>query len=343
MRCIIGRISLALIFVTGVGPAVFGATLPTLIDSFAAPGAASQLRYSRQFGLLFLRNSGSAIRIVDTNTRQQFDLHFANQQFTDMDLTPDGKYLYAADWGRVRIGYGSLVNPHAVHRYNLATRTWEVKDSQVDTFKLEAIDEDRVLLLESDQWVSVNLMSWGAESQLTYLSGASSDYYGDIEYDPGNGRIYHGNSGSSSAEINVLRLSGNSFSGGIGSGTYGTAQNGGGTSVLSSDGERFYYGRLQVEALDITHNTNFFSEPIYAATHDLAFGSGHIFDAATGVSRGSLGYETTVYSLDPPGHDLWTYANNTLYHYTVGVPEPSYIAWLALAPLLILRRRYCRV
>jgi hypothetical protein len=311
------------------------ATMPVLKESFPAPGAASQLQYSQQYGLLFLRNSGSAIRVVDTATHAEIDVHLANQQFTDMDLTPDGQYLYAADWGRVAIGYGTLTNPHYVQRYNLATRQWDSKQSLVDTYKIEAVDSNRVILLESDQWVDVNLEQWGTASTMTTLAHASADYYGDIEYDPVTGRVYHGNSGSSSHEINVLRLVGNSFNLGVGTGTYGTAQNGGGTSVLSLDGSRFYYGALQVEALDVTNNIRTFPQMIYAATADLAFGSSAVYDSKTGASLGTLGYATTVYGLNQPGSDLWTYSNNMLYHYSI-VPEPSTLILLSTSAMSLL-------
>ena len=313
------------------------ANMPVLLESFPSPGAASQLQYSPQQGLLFLRNSGSAIRVVNTHTRAEVDLHLANQQFTDMDLTPDGQYLYAADWGRVAIGYGTLVGPHAVHRYDLAARQWESKSSSVDTFRLEAVGPDRVVLLESDQWVDVNLEKWGAGPAMTHLARAATDYYGDIEYDPATGRLYHGNSGSSSREIHVLRLNGDSFSSAGGSGIYGTAQIGGGSSVLSLDGQRFYYGPLQVEALDVTNNIRTFPQPIYAATGDLAVGNSSVFDARTGAVLGNLGYTTTVFTFDASGSELWAYANNTLYHYAV--PEPSALVPLAGAGALLLRTR----
>jgi len=322
-------------FITSIASA---STMPVLQESFSAPGAASQLSYSKQYGLLFLRNSGSAIRVVDTATHAQIDLHTANQQFTDMDLTPDGQYLYAADWGSVEMGYGTLINPHYVHRYNLATRQWETKRSLVDTYKLEAVDANRVILLESDQWGAVNLEQWGTGGTVTTLASASADYYGDIEYDPINGRVYHGNSGSSSHEINVLRLVGNTFTAGVGSGSYGTAQNGGGTSVLSLDGNRFYYGALQVEALDVTNNIRTFPQSIYAATSDLAFGSSKVYDSNTGALLGTLGYTTTVYGLEQSGSDMWTYYNNTLYHYSI--PEPSNLILLTMGICLLTGHGY---
>ena len=314
-------------------PAASGASMPVLLESFPSPGAASQLEYSPQYGLLFLRNSGSAVRVVDTRTRGEVDVHLANQLFTDMDLTPDGQTLYVADWGRVSIGYGTLINPHYVHRYDLATRQWESKRSMVDTYHLEAVGPDRVVLLESDQWVDVNLERWGAGDTMTHIARASSDYYGDIEHDPVTGRIYHGNSGSSSREINVLRLNGDTFNYAGGTGVYGTAQNGGGTAVLSLDGRRFYYGALQVEALDVTNNIRTFPQPIYAATGDLAVGNSSVFDAQTGAALGNLGYSSTVFTFDPSGRELWAYANNTLYHYAV--PEPAALAPLAAAGAVV--------
>jgi hypothetical protein len=321
------------LFCMGILRPVFAADGPSLLESFPSPGAASQLHYSAQYGLLFLRNSGSAIRIVDTATHQQIDLHLANQQFTDMDLTPDGQYLYVADWGRVSTGYGTLINPHYVHRFNLATRQWEIKNSPVDTYKLEAVDDTRVLLLESDQWVDVNLMRWDSGPAMTTVNASSTDYYGDIEYDPSTGRMYHGNSGSSSSEIHVLRLVGDSLNYGGDTGVYGSAQSGGGTSVLSLDAQRFYFGRLQVEALDVTNNIHTFPESIYAATSNIAFGQNSYYDAKTGALLNSLGYSTTVYGLEQPGNELWTYANNTLYHYAL-VPEPNSCICLAMGVLL---------
>ncbi|MCE5266460.1 MAG: PEP-CTERM sorting domain-containing protein [Planctomycetaceae bacterium] len=325
-----------------------GAAMPVLEESFSAPGAASQLCYSQQYDLLFLRNSGSAIRVVDTKTHQEIDVHLANQQFKDMDLTPDGRYLYAADWGGVAMGYGTLTNPHYVQRYDLATRQWESKQSLVDTYKLEAVDSGRVILLESDQWVRVHLEQWGTASKMTTLATAYADYYGDIEYDPATGRVYHGNSGSTSHEIDVVRLVGNSFTAAVGTGVYGSAQVGGGSSVLSLDGSRFYYGPLQVEALDVTNNIRIFPQSIYAATADLAFGATAVYDSTTGASLGTLGYSTTVYGLSQSGSDLWTYSNNMLYHYQCStVPEPSTLSLLGGSALGLLayvwgraRKRY---
>lgn len=312
---------------------------PTLVATYPAPGAASEMVYSSDYGLLFMRNSGAAIRVFDTVTHSQVDVRLANATFTDIDLSPDGKYLYAADHGATAIGYGGvLTTPHYLHRYNLATRAWEVEQSTVDTYKIEAVDANRVLVLESDQWVDVNLVQWTGGAAATKTAGISVDYYGDIEYDPATGRIYHGNSGLSSQQITVRRLVGDTLSSSVGTGIYGSAQGYGGTAVLSLDGERFYYGRLQVEALDVTNNIRVFPQPIYAATADLAFGSSSVYDTVTGADLGGFGYSTTVYALNAQGNALWTYSNNVLYQYSV-VPEPAAGALAAVGLAAAGRRR----
>jgi hypothetical protein len=295
-----------------------------LKQQFASPGAASKLVASEQYHLLFLQNSGSAVRVVDTLTDSQIDLHLATNQFTDIDLSPSGRYLYVADWGRVQIGYGTPIAQHYVHRYDLQNRTWQVLPVAGDAYKIEAVADDRFLTLESDQWVDVSLRSWSATAS-SILATRAADYYGDIEYDPTTGRIYHGNSGSSSHEINVLRVTGDTLQAAGGSGVYGTAQNGGGTSVLSMGAaERFYYGALQVEALDVTNNIRTFPQAIRAATANLAIGDANYYDPATGTSLGTFGYSTTVSTFTENRMGLWRYSNNTLYEYGVTgvVPEP---------------------
>lgn len=273
--------------------------------TFAAPGAASQLVASDRYNLLFLRNSGSAIRIVDTTTMQEIDVHLSNQSFRDIDLSPSGRYLYAADWGRVRIGYGTLINPHYVHRYDLQTRTWEQREVTVDVGRIEAIDDDRYVTLESDQWVDVHLQRWEADGSVSYLDSNGADYYGDIEYDPKYNRIYHGNSGSSSREIDVIRLNNDDLIAAGGTGTYGSAQSGGGTSVLSTDGEHFYYGNLQVEALDVTNNINTFPERIYAATGDIAVGQNSFFNPDDASKIDDFGYSSQVSVISSDEKFLW--------------------------------------
>jgi hypothetical protein len=182
------------------------------------------------------------------------------------------------------------------------------------------VDRWRFLILEQDQWVSVALNDWNrGVSNITELSRTGSNYAGDIEFDPKTGRIYHGNSGISSPEIHVTRLEGNTVKPGEDSGTYGTAKQGGGSVTLSVDGSRFYYGKLQVEALDIKHNLRMFPEVIVAASRDLAFGKNAYYHAETGLQVGQLGFETTAYAISRDGRFLWAFnpSTTTVHQYAI--------------------------
>lgn len=312
-------------------------------ESILSPGNAVQMRYSHQYGLLFLRNSASAIHVIDVNTGVPIDLHLANERFTDIDISPDGRYLFAADFGGEQTGYGNPLRPSYVQRYDMVTRTWESRTAPRIAYRIEAVSSDRVLLLESDQWVDVTLNQWNSSS-MTELSRRAADYYGDMEYHPATGRMLHGNSGSSSREINAFRIVSNSIISAESSGTYGSAQNGGGTSVLSTDGQRFYYGRLQVEALDVTNNIRMFPEAIYSATGEVAFGQNNYFSAVTGMNLGTLGYSATALAPSDDGRHLWVFrqSDNTLNRYLI-VPEPSSLLILCFGALAVTNRRRGRM
>ncbi len=284
-------------------------------QSFPSQGGVVQMEYSSEYDLLFTRNSGSAIRVFDTQWRLSIDTHLANRSFTDIDLSPDGRYLFAADFSSTA---------SFVHRYDLATRTWEVKSAPHVVYKIEAVDGQRLLTLEQDQHIDMFLDLFGEDgAPMTKVSQTSSGYRGDFEFDFRTNRIYHGNSGSSSEEIRVSELFGNALVSRGTTGTYGTAQGYGASTVLSSDGQRLYYGSLQVEASDVSNNLQVFPEAIHAATPWLAFGTNGIYDAITGQPRGTLGFDSNVFFVTDIGADLWAFDDDTdtLYHYETTAPR----------------------
>jgi hypothetical protein len=137
-----------------------------------------------------------------------------------------------------------------------------------------------------------------------------------MEYDPRTGRIYHGNSGISSPEISVRVLNRNDIKPAEATGTYGTANRGGGSVVLSQDGSRFYYGSLQVSAADVKKNLQTFPEIIVAASRDVAFGTTAYYSATTGSKLGEFPFKTTladprrgaaaaVIAVSPDGRSVW--------------------------------------
>lgn len=341
----------------GIAALVFAnaanATLFNEIGSIASPTMARQLIYSDTYNTLIQKNTASAIFTMDLGTTTSA-LHLANWRFTDMSASPDGRYVFAADYGGENIGYGTPWNTSYVHRLDLSNNTWETKTAYI-AGNIEAVSGDQFILKSNDQWVTYTNNSWGQGSEVTILNTSngywtpgyySGTYSGDISYDPNTGRLLHGNSGLSSQEITAFKLVNNNFYQQESSGTYGTAQGFGGTVTLATDSSALYYGSLQVDPLDVSHNLRVFPEQIYAATGDFAFGNGNYYDAHTGQLLGNLGFSTTVYGLGASGKDFWAYdsSQNMLRHFSVSpVPEAeTYILMLAglgLVGLKIKRRR----
>jgi hypothetical protein len=75
------------------------------VGSIGSPGPANQLIYSSSHDKLVLRNGGSAVRVIDLSdgSTQTF---LSTSLFTDMSLSPSGRYVYVADYGYEDIGYG---------------------------------------------------------------------------------------------------------------------------------------------------------------------------------------------------------------------------------------------
>jgi hypothetical protein len=301
----------------------YGTSGVTEIEAFSLNTSVSQMEYAPEYGLLFLRVSGTYVKVVDVQTQQVIDTHESTEQFTDMDLTEDSRYLFAADYGDERTGYGTPINPHYVHRYDLEQRIWKISQAPTIAWKIEAVSADRVLLQEHDQHVDMMLNSFGDSMQ--ELSRVGARYYGDFEYDPKTNRVYHGSSGSSSREIHVRKLEDDKLVVVGSSGTYGTAQGGGGTSILSTDGTYFYYGRLQVDAMNITNNLHVFTQSIYAASDKIAFGETRFFDAKSGEELSGLGFSTKIYAVSENGKHLWAFESDgdVLHHYEISSTDDN--------------------
>lgn len=289
------------------------------LRKFAAPGKAAGLLYSPKHDLLFVR--GVAVWVLDGKTGKTLATQAPEHGFSDFALAPDQSALFAADYGGTNIGYGTPRKPSLIHRFDLATRTWERRNAPKIAFRIEAVDGQRFVLQEQDQWVNITLNRWEQNQTVAELDRNGGGYYhGDIDYDPRTGRVYHGNSGSSSREILVCQVADNKLRGVGGTGTYGSAnQNGGGSATLSADGGRFYYGRLQVDAVDFKKNLHVFPEPIVAASRDLAFGVKAYYNAADGQQVGELPFAPGVQAVSRDSRFLWASdpASNLLYQYAL--------------------------
>lgn len=126
----------------------------------------------------------------------------------------------------------------------------------------------------------------GEMSQLSEVRTQS----GNIEFDPNSNMIFVGQGYLSSGEIFAYRLVADEIVPIQSTGAYGTAQMGNSddaNTVLSADGSSLFYGRLQVEASDVSNNLHLHNEVIIAASSSVAFGSnGNFYDSRDGQLLG---------------------------------------------------------
>ena len=295
------------------------------VEDIPAPTNAVQLIYAPRHHRLLLRNSGSAIATIALGPVPTSTLHFSNALFFDMSLSPSGDILFVSDYNGEVTGYSMPAAQHYVHRLDLNANAWDIKTAFIASH-VQAVDDDHFFVKSNDQWVDFWYDQWGASPGVTVLNspGAVNSgyyagvFYGNFRYDPRSGRLLHGNSGLSSDEIQAFRITNDNFVYAEGSGGYGSAQGYGPTIALATDSSAFYYGALQVEALDVTHNLHTFPSSILAATGDVAFSAtGAFYDAHSAALLGNLGYAPQAYALNPAGKDFWAYDQtaNMLRHY----------------------------
>lgn len=311
----------------------------TRLESFAAPGGVSQLAYSSDTNQLMVRNSASAIKVVDLTSQNIVSTEMANARFTDMSLSPSGTVLYAADYAGENIGYGEPLGQHYVHRLDLATNTWATQTTDGVAGRIETVDDQRFILQSTDQWIDFGVKQWGTSGAVNNVGNVISwsMYSGDIQYDVTHSRVIHGNSGISSPELNAFKLTGNTLTSQEGSGTYGAAYRpgAGGAALLSSNDSYVYYGSLQFDPLDVGALLRVFPEPIVGANSKYAFGANNYYNQQTGALIGSLGGSYSAFAFSRTSDDFWAFdgSTNQLVHFASSVPEAS--TWLMLSMGLV--------
>ncbi len=297
------------------------------VDSFAVPTDARQMIYSPMGNVLVLRSTTTGILTIDLETGWPTS-RSGDYTFTDMSASPSGRYVFGADW------CCDNANLSNVHRFDVVTQTWDMRRAYV-AYNIQAASDTHVILKSVDQWVTLTYDEWGTGSALVILNSRGAIqlgiYEGNFRYDSRTQRLIYGGQNSSSNEIAAFRIVSGDFVAQEATGIYGTAQGFGETVALSTDGSAFYYGRLQVDALDVTHNLRVFPELIFAATGRTAFGNGNYYDTHTGSLLGSLPFATTVYALNAAGDDFWAYdpATTTVHHF---VPDAAASMFTPLAP-----------
>lgn len=275
----------------------------------------SELAYAPLYHRLLLRDGGSVVEAIDLDTLA-IARHRSMTQFTNLSLSPSQGTLFVADYGGEQSGYGKPSGRSHVHRLNLATGRWLV-DTAYIAGNVQAESDTRFVLKSHDKWVTFTNDRFSGSGSAQVLNADTGGYWspgwyasaheGDFRFDWRTRRLIHGSSGDSSQEIQAFALHGDDFAVAEGTGIFGTAQGYGGTVALANDGSAFYYGRLQVDALDVAHVQQVFPEAIFAATGDVAFGNGRLYDSHTAALVQTLPFETSVYGLSPTATDFWAY------------------------------------
>ena len=268
-------------------------------QSIAINYTASQIEYSEPYSLLFVREGTTRVHVIDTTTGQQVGFQVARTNFIDLDLTPDGRYLFISDYQG---------NPNYVHRFDAASRTWLVKSTTIPVYRIEGIDSERFLGQSWSQGVHITLNHFGASTTdaIRELNRIRGGYEGDFEYDHRTGRIYHGSTGTSSGDIQVRAVVNNSLVYRESAERSGPYFDTGSNSVLSTDGDYFYYGQSRVRTSNV-RTVQHFPGRVEAATAGLAFAGTKYYSAETGEELGDFGYAPLAYGVSDRANGIWTF------------------------------------
>ena len=289
------------------------------IDDIPVATAPVQLIYAPSYGLL-ISNDRSSVTLIDIATHTTLSHAPVNQSFTQITISPSGRYVFATDFDGDNFGPFFAGGPptfvNYVHRLDLATRSWESPETSYAGGDIQAVADDQVIVKPRAQFANFVNQRWTFSAAMLPLNTPAQNdppaydtnsYGGDFRYLPDSGRIINGSSGTGSRQIDTFRLTDDNFVTKETTGAYGSAQNYGFAVALATDGQGFYYGALEVDPLDVTHQLHVFPEEIYAATADLAFGYLNYYDAHTTTVAGALPAPSRVFALNLQGTDIWEY------------------------------------
>ena len=163
IQCPLALIGAAVLFCvvrgTAAGLSGFQSGAVCDVEDLTPPTGVSQLIYSSQHGMLILKNAASAIATIDLSSGAT-TLHLANAFFSDMTISPSGRYVFAADYGGETNGGGHPLTTSFVHRLDLQSMTWETKTAFI-AGNVQAVSDTQVILKSLDS-VSFTNDVWGA-------------------------------------------------------------------------------------------------------------------------------------------------------------------------------------
>ncbi len=241
--------------------------------------------------------------------------------FTDIDFSPDGRYLFAADWGRDQVRINDVRGIHAVHRFSVADGQWEVarlpESDSLMAYKVEALSGLR-FVLHGESAQTLNMMEWG---QPPRLISASVSLRADYVYDARRERLWATSSGLSPRSVYELLVGERLVAQLAYISSVDVTPRNPEHVVLSTDGAHLYVTALQfnlsypiVEQVRdgrYSRHARLFPEVVYAATQHFAFGENGYYSAVTGERLGSLPCASRVMAVSENGTSLWVHDAQT--------------------------------
>jgi hypothetical protein len=285
------------------------------VGQFSARGNVEQMLHSAQFDRLITRGS-RVLRIWDATTGGLLETREAQGRFSDMDFSPDGRYLFVSDYS----GEGSP--PSSLWRLDLQSGEWEQKNSPTPLWRIESLGADRIVGASANGW-EATLFHWsGFNSKLIARSTIRIAYPGDMHFDAATKRLLYAQNERGNYLYELL-LSGDTL----------TQQSDArrifsDDLVLSPDGTRLYTGDLQREMQRLGNHLQGFLEPIVAATNELAFGASAVYSAQFGFSLGDLPFESQVQVAAADGGRWWAFdaTSDTIHVYRIGPPTAGVLS-----------------
>lgn len=327
------RNTLLALAMTAIGPVQTAGAQVLEMQALSYSGGIRQLAFDRPSNTLFIGDGGTSITVLKLNQAGAPSQRVFAGAFTDMDLSPSGRYLYATSSGGENAG--SPIGQQSVYRYDTVTGSWSTQSSQRVSGMIEAIDDERFILQSRSNQVKFSVNQWGPGDEVIALGTelSTNEPRGISQFDATNNRLLHGDCCAVTGDVRAFQVQGNEL---IQQERSNTALIGGGPLVLSTDGAMVYHGNEQFASQDLSVATRIFAENIIGATSLHAFSTSNYYNAQTGELMGALNGDFRVFAFSGLHSDFWAYdsARKALVHLSA-VPEPTSFVLMGLGLLAV--------
>lgn len=334
------RNTLLALAMTALGHAQTASAQVVELQAVSYGGGVQQLAFDRLSNTLFIGDGGTSITVLKLDPSGAPSQRVLSGAFTDMDLSPSGRYLYATSSSGENAG--APIGPQSVSRYDTVTGAWSTQSSQRVSGMIEAIDDDRFILQSKTSQVKFSVNQWGPGDEVLALGTelSTSAPRGTSQFDAIHNRLVHGACCSSTGDVYAFQLQGNEL---IQQERSNTHTIGSGPVVLSSDGGTVYHGTEQFASQDLSVATRIFAENILGATSFLALSASHVYNAQTGELMGALNGSYRAFAFAGSQTDFWAYdtGRKALVHLSA-VPEPTSFVLMGLGVLALTKARASR-